>query len=211
MENNKYKYAIFSLLLANVLPIFGVVFWGWDLFAIFIIYWIESAVIGFFNILKMFVASILNSNSPISFATNLFGTLFLVAFFTVHYGGFMLGHLIFLFAFFGPKNIEPFSSDFLASVLSILWVIRLAILSLFLSHGVSFFVNFIGRKEYQGRVGPDYMGSAYGRIIVMHLTIILGGMLSMALNLQLAALIFLICLKTGVDLSAHLKEHKIKK
>lgn len=45
------------------------------------------------------------------------------------------------------------------------------------------------------------------RIIVMHLTIILGGFLTMLLRTPAAALLLLIALKTATDLYAHRKEH----
>ncbi len=51
------------------------------------------------------------------------------------------------------------------------------------------------------------MGEPYKRIIVMHLTIILGGFLTMLLRAPAAALLVLIVLKTAADLRAHRKEH----
>ena len=42
-----------ALIIANFAPLFGVLFLGWDLFLILFLYWTESAVIGFFNVVKM--------------------------------------------------------------------------------------------------------------------------------------------------------------
>lgn len=83
-----------------------------------------------------------------------------------------------------------------------------AIAALCVSHGVSFFINFLGRREYVGRNLEDQMTEPYRRIIVMHVTIIVGGILAMALKTPLPALILLIALKIGVDLRAHLGERK---
>ena len=49
-----------------------------------------------------------------------------------------------------------------------------ALLALVVSHGISFAVNFIGRREYQGQTVSTLMSAPYRRIIVMHLAIILG-------------------------------------
>jgi len=75
------------------------------------------------------------------------------------------------------------------------------------SHGVSFAVNFIGRREYAGETIAALMTAPYRRIVVMHLTIIFGGGLVMLLGTPLAALVLLVVLKTVVDLRAHRKAH----
>ena len=51
------------------------------------------------------------------------------------------------------------------------------------------------------------MGQPYKRIIVMHITIILGGFMVAALDSTLPALLLLVVLKLAVDLHSHLKEH----
>ncbi len=79
--------------------------------------------------------------------------------------------------------------------------------ALFISHGISFFTNYLGRREYLGTDLKTQMGEPYKRIVVMHLTIILGGFLTMLLRTPVAALLLLIALKTATDLYAHRKEH----
>ena len=44
-----------SLLIVNLIPLFGALFLGWSLFSILIIYWLESAVIGFYTLIKMII------------------------------------------------------------------------------------------------------------------------------------------------------------
>jgi hypothetical protein len=39
------------LIAVNLIPLFGVLF-GWSLFSIMFLYWIENGVIGFFNVFK---------------------------------------------------------------------------------------------------------------------------------------------------------------
>jgi Family of unknown function (DUF6498) len=46
----------------------------------------------------------------------------------------------------------------------------------------------------------------YGRIVVLHLTVLLGGFLVMGLGAPVAAIVLLVALKTAIDLGAHLKE-----
>ena len=44
---------VISLLIANAIPLWGVIFLGWDAFYIVLLYWTENLIIGFYNVLKM--------------------------------------------------------------------------------------------------------------------------------------------------------------
>ena len=44
-----------TLIIANLAPIAGAVFLGWNLGDVMVLYWAESAVIGFFNVCKIAV------------------------------------------------------------------------------------------------------------------------------------------------------------
>ena len=35
-----------ALIAANLVPVYGVLFWGWDLFGLMVLYWVETAIIG---------------------------------------------------------------------------------------------------------------------------------------------------------------------
>ncbi len=181
--------------MANLVPLAGVLFFDWSLFTIMFCFWLESAVIGFFNILKLvIVANILS--------------IIMVPFFVVHYGGFMSGHLVFIFALFSPDEMS-FSgffppADLLTSHILNVWP---AFLGVCLSHGFSFFYNFIGKKEFRHSRPEKQMMAPYGRIILMHVTIIFGGWLILALGAPILALVLLIVLKIASDTRAHHKEH----
>ena len=184
-----------ALIVANLVPLVGVLFFDWSLFTIMFVFWMESAVIGCFNVLKLvIVANILS--------------IIMVPFFVVHYGAFMSGHLVFIFALFSPDE-RSFSGllpplDLLTSQVMNVWP---AFLAVSLSHGISFFYNFIGKKEFRRSTPEKQMMAPYGRIILMHLTIIFGGWLILALGAPILALVFLIVLKIVSDVRAHGKEH----
>jgi putative flippase GtrA len=105
----------------------------------------------------------------------------------------------------GATGPESPAGTALAELFVPLWP---ALLALVVSHGVSFITNFLGRKEYVGRTVRDLMGEPYKRIIILHVTIILGGGMILLLGSPLPALILLIGLKTVVDFGAHRKEHR---
>ena len=190
--------SVATLIIANLVPLFGVLFWGWSLSAVMVLYWSENVVIGLFNVLKMALAqgeakgsSMRFNNQPVTAAHQIP----LIIFFMVHFGMFTLGHGVFVFIFFG-KNLPAFA------------ILLPAFLSLILSHGISFGVNFIQKGEYQRVSFTSLFFQPYKRVVIMHLTIILGAWASEAWQLPEASLFILIGLKIVVDLLSHKNEHK---
>ena len=48
--------AVIALLFANAIPLLGVLFFGWNVWTILIVYWLENGIVGAFNIAKMWKA-----------------------------------------------------------------------------------------------------------------------------------------------------------
>ena len=186
--------SIIPLVLANLVPLGGVLFLGWDLFSILYLYWLESAVIGIFNVIKIIIVG------PIS-------SILVVPFFIFHYGMFMSGHLIFLVALFGPKGAQISFPPFGFVLKTMTPGIAVALLFLFGSHTYSFFTNFIGRVEYIRKDVKNQTTDPYQRIVLMHLTIIFGGGLVMWFGKPVAGLVVMVILKIIMDGRAHVKEH----
>ena len=91
--------------------------------------------------------------------------------------------------------------------LAIFTPIWISIAALFISHGVSFFTNFIGEREYEAATVSGLMHAPYYRVIVMHMTLLFGGWIVMLIGMPAGALVVLLLLKTAVDLHAHRREH----
>ena len=168
----------------------------WNVGEIMLLFWAESAVIGFYNLLKMIKIG--------GWATLMYGP-----FFVGHYGGFMAGHLLFIYGLFGD-NFANSSDPGIAQLLSDFVSLSPALLAFVVSHGISYYSNFLGRKEYLGREIAAQMGQPYKRIIIMHMTIIFGGFLVMMFESALPALLLLLLLKIATDLGSHLREHRSK-
>ena len=208
--------SVIALLAANTIPLFGVLFLKWDAFFIVLLYWSENLIIGFYNILKIIF-------SRVSHPSVHLGKLFLIPFFIIHYGGFTAGHGLFLLAFFKEdvaKNVLesfkwPFILVFLELLINVVKQIyliipsemKIAVLSLFISHGVSFIYNYLLKGEY-ANPNKNLMAGPYGRVILMHITILGGGFLAMSMGSPAAILLILVILKTIVDVILHLRGHK---
>ena len=91
---------LISLLVANTLPVVGVLCFGWDAFAIVLLYWSENIVVGFYNVLKMAFAKVRHRRKDD-------GKLFMIPFFTVHYGIFTMVHGAFVVGFFKGDMDQP--------------------------------------------------------------------------------------------------------
>jgi Family of unknown function (DUF6498) len=81
------------LIAVNLIPLFGVMFLGWDLFPIMILYWLENGIIGLFNLPKIALASAPVGGLPYSVPggpaganplPGLLGRGFLMVFFAFH-------------------------------------------------------------------------------------------------------------------------------
>jgi uncharacterized protein YjfI (DUF2170 family) len=212
------------LVAANAVPLFGVIFLKWDAFLIVLLYWAENLVVGFYNILKMALATVPHPAGMPRAAAHL-GKLFLIPFFIIHYGGFTAVHGMFVLAMF-KKDDGKFMEGadwpcFLVFVQMLLNVIKraysaipqnmkFALLALFLSHGVSFVYNYLLKKEFATVKLERQMMMPYSRIVVMHIAIIAGGFLLAAIGSPAALLFVLIVLKTILDAALHLREHRKK-
>jgi hypothetical protein len=288
------------LLIANVIPIIGVVFFGWSLLTILVLYWIENGIVGFWNVPKIVMAqgsivpvlpelpasAALAATGNAQAAADLqakwaqareaqlaeqaaqrqtqrasrqaalspgtagmagmgaamnrlagVGRAGLAIFFAFHYGVFWVVHGLFVFALpafgmgfgagagddgvpcfpgaSGPMPVpgQPGSTyEALCSTGAfgdVIWSnVLLAAVALFLSHGASFLFNYIGRGEYLVQSAARQMAAPYGRVIVLHLTIIFGSMVVAFLGAPIAALLILVGLKTAFDLGLHLREHR---
>jgi len=183
-----------ALVVANLIPLWGVLYRGWDVFLLVFLYWAENLVVGFFNLLRMAAAHDKPSDKQ--------GKVFLLFFFPFHYGMFCLVHGVFVFTMFGATGgIGP-----LARLQHSGSYLLIAFAGLFISHAVSYVFNFLGQGEYQRVSAQELMMRPYGRIVVLHLTIIFGGMLVMTTGTPVMGLLFLLGIKTVLDLIAHWKE-----
>jgi len=194
------RYSIAVLIAANLLPLVGVLFWGWDVFFLLLLFWCENVIIGVFGIARLIVASDTENAGE---------GLFLPAFFLIHYGGFMFGHFMLLFAMYSShaagagQSAEP--ADYYSMVIENLnWI---AVVALFISHGWSFVENYMGKREYENLRPGAAMALPYRRVMITHVALLAGGFFLVERGQPLVGLVLLVLLKIILDVTFHRREH----
>ncbi|PAP78471.1 DUF6498-containing protein [Rubrivirga marina] len=174
-----------GLVVANLVPLVGVLFFGWSLFGVMWLYWAENGVIGAFALLRILTAGEGHGQK-----------LVMAPFFAVHFGLFWTVHGVFVVSTFGDDVG--------------LWDPTLQVeglVALVLSHGASFVLNYLARGEWKTTTPGAEMFKPYGRVVLLHLVILLGGFLVGLSGSGVLALAILVVLKTGLDLAVHLAGH----
>jgi len=192
------------IVLWNVIPVTGVLFFGWNAFSLLIFYWIENVVIGAFNALKLTVLCGAHGRKGI-----LAGA-FLVPFFCFHYGLFCYVHGVFLLAMLMIGGMAPpdVSGGFDPSnLLPTIWAhvqadedLRLSVLALVAAQALAFLFLWLLSGKWRDTHPMIQMFEPYGRIIVMHLTIIIVTFPVMLLGEFAFAVLALALLKCGLEL-----------
>jgi hypothetical protein len=192
-----------ALIAANLLPVYGVLFLGWDVFPVVLLFWLENVVIGVLNVLRI---ACVQPQEPAFWV----GKVFIIPFFCFHYGMFTAVHGVFVFALFGGNAFEPRGLPTPAFVWSAIRQLHVTLpfLALAASHAFSFAWNYIGKGEYRRTSVQKLFTQPYGRIVVLQLVLIFGGFLVMALGSPLAGMLLLVVLKIVMDARAHLREHR---
>jgi hypothetical protein len=203
--------AVVALVVANAIPLVGVLYLGWSVWTILIVYWLENGIVGFYNVLKMRKAEGGDDGSAAAWSINgrpatSMAKAGLIPFFVMHYGLFWAVHGIFVLTLPLFAGLSPTGSDI--GPAPDFWTILFALVALFISHGVSYLFNFIGSGEYQRTSALGQMFAPYGRLVVLHVTIIFGAIAISSTGAPVAAIVVLVILKTALDLALHLREHR---
>jgi hypothetical protein len=170
----------------NLLPVAGVLWWGWTAFSVFYLFWLETLIVAFFNTLKIIMCrgdeydlKIEKSNAPfatlhVNYASHLkkaFGYLFVRIFIFCFY-------LLFIVVFIGV--ISASKDDTLTNAQIGLFLnksFNYALLGFFIAQALDFVFEFILNDEYRHTHASDFASIFDGRQLVVHVAVVLGGVL----------------------------------
>jgi hypothetical protein len=187
--------SLWILLFSNLITIGIALKEDWSLATIVIAYWVQSCIIGFFNVvrilsLKDFSLGSVRFDTQFTFITEKIKYV-IAGFFAFHYGFFHLAYGVFLFAF---AFIYAYEADVLhIMVVSVIF---------FFDHLFSFRYNK-KRDEKKKRSILRLMFFPYARIIPMHIVILFFGF-----SFGERPLLIFLGLKTLADVAMHVIEHE---
>ncbi|MEO0368027.1 MAG: DUF6498-containing protein [Pseudomonadota bacterium] len=200
------------LILANVIPLVGVLFFGWDAVLVLALFWIENLIIGVYNLIKMLAVSVFRSQ---------WSKLGLTLFFVIHYGLFWTGHGLLLWNLLGFESIDPaqvlgiqgegplelFLEGF-AIMMSFIErydpVIWLGLGGLVMSHGVAFIERFILAGELFKKSVNQLMTEPYKHVLMLHAGLMAGAFILTKVGSPLWLLAVIVLIKMLVDARQHI-------
>ena len=209
---------LLALVVANAVPLWGVLFLGWDAFYIVLLYWAENIAVGFYGILKIALDKAPNLTAHL-------GRLLFIPFLAFHYGAFMGVHGFFILVLFKKSDGQFIQGNewpcFLVFIQLLVNVIKeayalmpanmkYALAALFVSHGISFIYNYLLKKGFASIASRPLMAEPYVRLVVMHITIIAGGIFATAIGEPTVILLGLVFLKIVLEVKLYLREHRKK-
>jgi hypothetical protein len=176
----------------------GVLAFDWPAFTVVGLYWLENVVIGAFTVARMAAAGWLAGGAS-------FGAmLFLMAFFSVHYGLFCFAHGVFVVGLLGggfgapmpglPNPLVQIAARLMAEPLG--WV-AVAVVIVFVA---SDFLRWLAEARQRPPQGNELMFAPYRRIVVLHVALLGGAVLMAFFRLPQATVLVLVALKLAFDL-----------
>jgi Family of unknown function (DUF6498) len=190
------------LIAANLLPVYGVWVLGWNAIEVFIVYAMETLIVGMLTVLKLSIASVSGNKSNDWYVGDKKvkqpGILFIL-FFIVHYGIFAAVQTS---IFSESANINPPGSGLLYFFFH--WYnfinkdIAIMLSGFIISYLARSFLPFIVNREYKTTSMMRLMFEPYGRIFIQQLTVLLGSLFLVLGGGKVFVLIFAL-VKTFVD------------
>lgn len=190
-------------IIANLIPILGVAFWGWSPIDAFIVYALETLIVGGLTVVKMLLTTFARSRHEWENqdgSTQLMPGLFFILFFIVHYGLFAFVQTS---IFAGVSGIKTAGNNPFYFFLHWYEYVKGDVAYMLAAFVVSYVGNhlapFIVSGEYRTASMTRLMMQPYGRIVVQQFTVILGSML-LALNLGIGFMIVFVATKLFFEL-----------
>lgn len=204
--------AVAALVVANLVPLIGVLFWGWDVATILVLYWVENGIVGALTVVRIMLAQQPDKGHvgdgaraplPVKALT--------AAFFVAHYGVFWIIHGVFvvvLTGFAGTTNRVDVLTPLFAALTDP--VILLGGAGLLAGQTSALYYDYVRPRLYRTVSPSSQTWRPYPRMVALHFTITLGGVWLVGQASPPVALVgLLVLLKTAAELLIYLLDRKL--
>lgn len=178
---HRYTSTDIYLMILNLIPVVGVWVFGWKAVEVFIVYCLESVIIGIYNIFRLSLTAATrktdtwNDKNP---DESQVGSWFFPFFFLVHYGFFIAIQLSIFLSISGIEKLYGISNawDFITHLpLYLSNNSKLLLVAFVVSHGLIVLKDYVLNGAYRTASMGAVMFEPYGRIFVQQFTVIAGG------------------------------------
>jgi len=193
------RFSLLSLV-DDIVPLVGLLFLGWNPAIVLPLYWVENLAVGYYTYRKLMLPDIQESQistTGVDGVKRQTGRKELAYFFVMHYGIFTLVHGVFAFTAIPAAVAQTGSTTVDMGPLG--WAVPAALLTAFFAERVRYVQQTATPQLRAQLTQGKIMGSAYVRIIVLHVSILVGATLITMLGLPQGAAVLLILLKMFVE------------
>lgn len=206
-----------ALIAANLVVAAVTLFHGWGFYEIIIVYWCEAVIIGGYNMARMVMVGL--AGEPFgkvidagSLPTRLFLLVMALGFFAVKFGGFALatGMLVAAVPAFLAHAHDAATSEIRHGLRAVAGAVAIAVIVLFISHGISFVMNYLVRREYENTNLLVLLFWPYVRMSLVAAALGAGLVIAAlipALDTSTTFGVAVVLVKTAADLVMHQVEH----
>ncbi len=178
-----------ALVIANIVAVINLLMRGEPAASILVAYWLQMMIIGFWNIARLIVIA--------RWAALLYVPIFILMYLSiVNFFGLIAGMLL---------DDETRGTDWHRDFSLRNYAVPAAVF--FASHGYSFYVNFIGGREFENTKWDTQMGKPILRAMPMWLAALAGGIIGGFLNATAVVVLFVLPVKLALDVFGHFAEH----
>ena len=195
--------AALMMIAGNLVPLAGVLFFGWQLLAVMLAFWLDNVAIGVFTAGRILLARL--DGKTASGRSSAVTRVYTAGYFVFQYAFVCFVHGLLVIGLFGLVGEKLAGKAVPELDLYILAVLRqpetiTAAITMLLTRGIDFIAGYLWPRAYeQADIGKEQF-APYRRVILLHVVVILGGGIALALRSPVAALLMLVLLKTAGDL-----------
>jgi hypothetical protein len=218
----RVRLSLLALVVANVLVAVQALRWEWGYYEVFLVYWFEALILGGFNALRMLVVGFFGNrpfgawasqNVSASIGARTFLTLLGTGFFAIKFCAFALvtGFWIAILPAYLDQSRRLPSDSVLEGLRNAREDVGFAVAVLAASHGISFLLNFLVKREFATQSILGLLFWPYLRM-GLALAVVVGGLFVVELNAALSSattlVLVLMMLKTLADARSYRWEHR---
>lgn len=213
LQSELHKVDVAILILANLPPVFGLIFLGWQTIDVLFLFGFEVVIVGFFNVVKLFwVRGTKRSPKYLK--------IIMIPFFIIHFTLFLgvcyIGIIAVMTTYrqiildasglttIWEYTLKPYFSNKVLNPGKLLFYNYILII---ISHGTAFSQNFLKGEENIKMTIDSLMRAPYWQIFITQVWVVGGAAVILEQGWSLAWLSFSVIIKMAIDFYLRYREH----